>query len=536
MKRNQLSKRVGRLDYCRFVTALAVIFLSAWAKAHSGPAPLLEFDAPFTASCRSLASTDAAKKHPGRDLVEVKIPITARLVSGTERDIKQCTYTLADPNEPGTLSVLDWLPRTELKTEYAKPIQFNKEGIAKIGINMSAHYIVTTAGDAGGQLKSGVAYELLPPKEIVLASGTVHQGHGVYFKLKPSTQTTLEGMKLFSAICAVPRGWRGGCLKLQCEAVGSDRGVISALDRQIGSGREIFCLALYLEGDVEAEKLANDVATCQQALFDALPDEAARMSSSASWRHRIAGSPWSLTRLSRFGATEVAPTRTELLTYVLDRTTVLTENVPKPLLTKLLNLQLAVEALRACSTKQNTAGTPASPKETQSVDSVPRRDKDKQPVRSQTKAPADQSVAAQKSKAVITVAASGRAANDGNSPANGNTTKSLDSPRKGGEENAAPAASAKNPVVPDQPPQGSTRQIWYIMASLWGAVFTYILAPLVVDILRRRLKERRLRRSKTAPSSLPAAKYGSLIIAVPTTARHARAPLRHEGEALSRTG
>ena len=31
----------------------------------------------------------------------------------------------------------DWLPRTELKTEYAKPIQVNNERLAKVGIKGS---------------------------------------------------------------------------------------------------------------------------------------------------------------------------------------------------------------------------------------------------------------------------------------------------------------------------------------------------------------------------------------------------------------
>jgi hypothetical protein len=106
----------------------------------------MEFDAPFTVCCRNIVSTDAAKQYPGRDLIEVKIPITARLLSGTEKDIEQCVYTIVDPNEPGTLSILDWLPRTQLKTAFAKPIQFNNERKAKIGISLSAHYLIATAG------------------------------------------------------------------------------------------------------------------------------------------------------------------------------------------------------------------------------------------------------------------------------------------------------------------------------------------------------------------------------------------------------
>src|SRR5262249_36178399 len=156
--------------------------------------------------CRSIAEH---ARDGAFDVIEVVIPISARLRSGSERDLKQCVYTLIDPAEPATLVVTDWLPRTELKSDYAKPIQFSSERLGKIGISLAAHYVVSGTGDASGQLKSGVVYEMLPPQETVLASGTVQYGHGVFFKLKPSTQTTLEGKKSFSAIFAVPRGWRG---------------------------------------------------------------------------------------------------------------------------------------------------------------------------------------------------------------------------------------------------------------------------------------------------------------------------------------
>jgi hypothetical protein len=52
--------------------------------------------------------------------------------------------------------------------------------------------------------------------------------------------------------------------------------------------------------------------------------------------------------------------------------------------------------------------------------------------------------------------------------------------------NASQKKSAPSPCgTPDQTSQDYSRRLWYMMASMWGAVFTYILSPLVLDVLRR---------------------------------------------------
>jgi hypothetical protein len=449
----------------------------------------------------------------------VKIPITARLLSGNEKDVKQCTYTLSDPN--GALAVLDWLPRTELRTEFAKPIQFNKEQSAKIGINMSAHYIVTTAGDVGGQLKSGTAYELLPPQEIVLASGTVHQGHGVYFKLRPSTQTTLEGMKLFSAICAVPRGWRGGCLKLQCEAVGVERGLIPGIERHVGSGTALFGVALYMEGDVEAEKLADRVARCQQEFFAASSADTNQgesgFGSVALWHSRPLGSLWGVNKVflpSNAGAAEA-----ELLTQVFDAKPIATPNekVPTLVLAEARSLQLAAHALQACTAETNKRDQPRGPSPA-SIASGGQAGSEKRPSVSQPAVPAAQVVSLKLAQnKADTIAGAGvadtknvavkHAGSSGHSlpqAASAGAGKVSAGEREADEAKLPLEASANNSIGREQLSQGVSRQLWYFLAALWAAVLTYILAPFAVDSLRRRLKKRRLRRSCTdrSPSAI----------------------------------
>jgi hypothetical protein len=344
---------------------------------------VLEFDVPFTVRCRPLALRGPEKGSPGvdffqfmaalsgpsrgaeevdrdRELIEVVIPVSARVRDGSEKDVKQCLYTLVDPGMPPTLSVTDWLPRTELKTEYAKPIQYSRENLANIGISMTAKYVVSATGQASDQLKSGVNYEMLPPQETVLASGTIQHGHGIFFKLKSSTQTTLEGEKSFSAIFSVPRGWRGGCLRLECEVVGVRRGIVSLLDREVNNGPAVFYVGLYRADDAEAEHLATDLARRQQELFDCLAGQ--QNGDKAAWYRpfAVAGpEAWCRPR-GQSGTAPAAPAATceaTLLREVADgpARAVSTEEAPAPVREKLRALKQATEALQALS-----AGRPAA--------------------------------------------------------------------------------------------------------------------------------------------------------------------------------
>jgi hypothetical protein len=537
----------------------------------AGTPPLLEFDVPFLISCRSLPLKDAARDDLGKELIEVVIPISARVQAGTEKDLKQCLYTLVDPAEPETLSVTDWLPRTELRSEFAKPIQFSNEHLAKVGISLSAHYVLSAAGDATGQLKSGVAYELLPPQEIVLASGTVQHGHGVFFKLKPSTQTTLEEKKSFSAIVAVPRGWRGGCLKLQCEALGWDRGVVPTFDREVGSGKVVFYLALYLAGDEEAEKLAAHMATCQQELFDSLAQYRQEMRAACHktfpWPRRLGAWPWFFDQGSSPQEALPTPAEMALLNSVPSRATTQarpTQEFPPQVHEKLRALHEAVGALQVLATgsplarDQTEAWTgratsawhatqAALPAETApqpgtlvtggaraSLGSMDLDITGGQPVPTKLGPAKDSSAPPGEEQDQATpMAVAGRrrelpgdskdqtaeeSAGPSLSPRGDGNVKLLESAGDGHGVRTGKPLVPEEPTSPGQRPlQDFPRQAWYLLASLWGALFTAIVAPLVVAFIRSRMKNGRRRWSRGAAAPLPPPANRLHRVALPAT-------------------
>jgi hypothetical protein len=500
-----------------FVAACALLYLGFTFQIASGRTPpFLDFDVPFTIGCRSLSIKEHARDG-AFDLIEVVIPISARLRAGTERDLKQCVYTLIDPAVPETLVVTDWLPRTELKSDYAKPIQFSSERLGKIGISLAAHYVIGASGDASGQLKSGVVYEMLPPQETVLASGTVQYGHGVFFKLKPSTQTTLEGKKSFSAIFAVPRGWRGGCLKLDCEALGLDRGIVSNLDREVPGGVATFYLALYLVGDDQAETLAQRVGVREQELLDSL----AQYRTMTATSHRpFSWSSWKWPKFSDKSAMAAdAPTEEVLFNCVLDvpaRPLRVIENLPVAIQSRFQALQQAAVALQALSVDTITppasrftgsrASFFAAPASQTSAENARPQSTPAVPMNA-TVSPRDLQ-GAQHLPAALSHAGSTEIKTDKvpcrpsaasrSTPAeHGKTYPAQSWPLRNGVTNGGELARSELREA-SKPSDPLSKEAWYLLVSMWGAVFTYIVAPIVVHFITNRKECARERSSAGA--------------------------------------
>ena len=125
---------------------------------------------------------------------------------------------------------VDYLPKTQLSSDVVGKVAVDakKGGSANIGGSLSARYDGIGAGSlnagANKSSESHVRYELLPPLELLAASGTILRGYGAYFKLRPSKQTSLEGAKEFVCVLRVPAAWQAGTVTIRCEAFGTAKG------------------------------------------------------------------------------------------------------------------------------------------------------------------------------------------------------------------------------------------------------------------------------------------------------------------------
>jgi hypothetical protein len=198
--------------------------------------------------------------NPDERLLEARLEVSSLIVQGHEENLLQYFYRITSPNR--VLQIADYRPRTTPASEFAGNIgiEKRKERTRNLGLVVSGawDYLINASGtgNMGSKDSSSVQYELVPPQESLAASGTIHRGYGVYFKLRRMRQSLLEGAKQFVLVLRAPRHWRGGYLHLHCQASGVQRRVVKPLDEEVCCGEAEFLLALYMEGDEESKGVA----------------------------------------------------------------------------------------------------------------------------------------------------------------------------------------------------------------------------------------------------------------------------------------
>ena len=279
-----ISSRPGLL------AALALWTTVATATPLAAAPPRVTFTASPTVECRDLTPPAFAAANPREKLIEATFRVSLLFGQGGEDQIQEVLIVIDSPQ--GRLRVADFEPKTESVTDIVGPIERSelndstKRLEAGIGGTLGAKYGVASA-QVTPSLNAGVTehdsvketYKLLPPKKLLLAAGTTAGEHGVFFKLKPSTQASLEGARQFTCLFIVPRGWRGDWLRLTCTATAESR---RQFVRKVEEcGRTTLDVGLYLEGDVEAKRLARQLDRLQNvaslqgsiSLPESLPNE-----------------------------------------------------------------------------------------------------------------------------------------------------------------------------------------------------------------------------------------------------------------------
>lgn len=251
------SLRLGMSCHVAVRRAAACLILLASSTVIAG-SPQVDFDVATAIACRDVTTSDFATAHPGEKLVQATLQISSLLRTGHESDLVQFLYRIESPG--GTLRIVDHLPRTEVTSPIIGAIAVEKkdEQSRKIGGVLGGQYPPFSQAEVNAQAGStsglNVKYEMLPRKELLAASGTMNRERGVYFKLRPSPQTSLEGAKQFVCVVRVPKSWRGDCVRITCQATAHARRGWQALAATADAGQATFLVGLYLAGDEQARQ------------------------------------------------------------------------------------------------------------------------------------------------------------------------------------------------------------------------------------------------------------------------------------------
>jgi hypothetical protein len=228
----------------------------------SAAAPQVHFDASTVVECRDVTPHGFAEVYPNERIVEAIVRISTLVVSGREEDFEDLLLVMDSPEK--RLRVADFAPKTELVSdvvgtidakatnEKTKTTDFKLGGVLSASYGLASVQVLPSTSTTNTRHDSVTEeYKRLPNRSLALASGTIHGEHGVFFKLKRTPLSSLEGSKDFTCLFVVPKNWRGDWLVVTCQARGFNKVLLTKSLEECG--RAQILVGLYAAGDAVAK-------------------------------------------------------------------------------------------------------------------------------------------------------------------------------------------------------------------------------------------------------------------------------------------
>lgn len=242
-----------------------IILLATTQNAVFAGGPELAFDFSRVAECVDVSSEAHETLYAGEKLVELKLRVSVHLLSGKIGDVEEVRIELGDVDN--RLRVHSFSPGTELTSNYSDDIEWTRttEDSKELGASLGgelptpiggliANVTPSISGATSNREKITEKQLRVAPKFAVVASGTIAQGHGVFFKLRSSPQTSLEGTHEFAVRFVVPAKWRGDAIRVCCQATGTEK--VFWITQQKTWAHSCGGVAMYLAGDAKARQAA----------------------------------------------------------------------------------------------------------------------------------------------------------------------------------------------------------------------------------------------------------------------------------------
>ncbi len=255
------------------LTARQVFAMSLFLAFHVGFAiandSVVRFDAPAMIAVRPVTSErpDEAEL-PSEKIIELLVPVTSEIGMRDRGNVSSFRYDIVWNQQ--SYPLVNYAPKTQTVSDIEGVIEVEKnEDEAKgIGGSLNGRFPEMVNGsikaDLSSRTGSTVKYHELPQQDVLVASGTINRGCGVFFRFHPSKQTTLEGGRDLVIAFRVPKTWSGGVLKLKCSVTGKRRIIGSWSDSFEESC--MLVIPIYLEGDDQARDAARDFVDSETRL------------------------------------------------------------------------------------------------------------------------------------------------------------------------------------------------------------------------------------------------------------------------------
>lgn len=228
--------------------------LVAWVIAASPgaalAAPHVAFDFARSIECRDVVAApiaDSQDPYTRPRLVEFALPLSVRFNGLSPEDVDELDVEIN--GAVAGLRVYEFSPQTQLASDIEKPIETTTTTTRARSLDATlggelplpyaegvAHVAPSLSAGLSGTKTAVEKLHRLPPKHAVVVSGTSSEGRGVFFKLKRSSQTSLEGVHVLAVTFVVPAEWRGGDVRVGCTARGRRKVLWLKQEATLGGG------------------------------------------------------------------------------------------------------------------------------------------------------------------------------------------------------------------------------------------------------------------------------------------------------------
>jgi hypothetical protein len=212
---------------------------------YAAAAPYVEFDFARSAECRDVTPPERIENVPSYRFVELVLPVSVRFRGLAPQDVEELDIEIN--GAAAGLRVIDFSPGTRLASEFAQEIETTTttkrarslDGTLGGGLpvpvsGLVAHVSPSISAGISGSETATEKMNRLPPKHAIVVSGTSSEGRGAFFKLKRSSQTSLEGVHELRVTFVVPAQWQGGAVRVGCSARGKKRLLLLKHDATLG--------------------------------------------------------------------------------------------------------------------------------------------------------------------------------------------------------------------------------------------------------------------------------------------------------------
>lgn len=189
------------------------------------------FDFARVVECRDITPPERLLQYPLQRVIEVALPVSVRFNDVSRDDVEEISIEVS--GAAAGLRVQDFAPTTQLASEITHEIETTTTTKKSRAIDGTLGGSLPIPGaDVAARITPSVSAGLsssdtaterinrLPPKHVVVVSGTYAEGRGVFFKLKRTSQTSLEGVHELAVTFVAPRTWRAVALEVECSASG----------------------------------------------------------------------------------------------------------------------------------------------------------------------------------------------------------------------------------------------------------------------------------------------------------------------------